>query len=98
MKLLFCTDCADVIKLDYVIRTCKCGKCSGKYLPDGDNVEISERSMLIGLTNSSLQYMVGKCWNEKNKYNLKLDGYIFPYDYEKITRLKDSINRKENKS
>ena len=39
MKLIVCTECWDVFKLDFEIRNCKCGKCSGRYLDDGVHSE-----------------------------------------------------------
>lgn len=32
MKLLFCSKCLDMIKLDYDLRQCQCGKVMGRHL------------------------------------------------------------------
>lgn len=54
MKLLFCTRCHDIFKLDTELRRCKCGAVSGLYL-DGLNAEYSgETAIPIGFANSSL--------------------------------------------
>jgi hypothetical protein len=31
MKLIFCKECQDVVKLDFAKRECKCGRSSGYY-------------------------------------------------------------------
>ena len=38
MKLLFCPDCKDVFKLQKVVKSCLCGKCSGRYINNLDAV------------------------------------------------------------
>jgi len=34
VKLLLCPECSTVFNLTYELKTCKCGKCMGKYLED----------------------------------------------------------------
>lgn len=55
MKLIVCTDCWDVFKLETELRHCKCGKCQGRYLDDGLNAEYGgECAIPIGFHNTSL--------------------------------------------
>jgi len=55
MKLVLCTECHDVFKLDYLMRTCKCGLCRGKYLDDGLNAVYSGITAVpLGFANTSL--------------------------------------------
>jgi hypothetical protein len=54
MKLLFCPDCWDVIKLESEIRKCKCGKCSGKYLENLHNAVTNGEGICLAFNNSSL--------------------------------------------
>ena len=54
MKLIFCRECQDVFKLDYSIKTCKCGKCYGKYLSDGLTAEVNKEAVILGINNNSL--------------------------------------------
>ena len=54
MKLIFCTECQDVVKLvKDKIKKCKCGRCSGKYI-DGLNAWYSGDSVIpLGFSNPS---------------------------------------------
>lgn len=55
MKLIICTECWDVFKLEHETRRCKCGKCEGRYLEDGLNAEFKgETAVPIGFANTSL--------------------------------------------
>ena len=54
MKLILCRECEDVFKLDYKLRSCKCGQCKGKYLKDGINATYQGPAVPIGFANSSL--------------------------------------------
>ena len=52
MKLIFCPDCQDVFKLAKILRSCECGKCSGKYI---NNLEaIHNNGIPLGFNNQSL--------------------------------------------
>ncbi len=53
MKLIFCTECHDVVKLQRVYRTCSCGKSGGMYRPDGLTAIVSGNSIPIGIANKS---------------------------------------------
>jgi len=52
MKLLFCPDCQDVFKLAKILRSCECGKCSGKYINNLD--AIYNNGIPLGFNNQSL--------------------------------------------
>lgn len=69
MKLIFCKECQDVIKLDLKERTCKCKKSGGRYLDD-INAEFWGESIPMGIDNKSLKYAV----NDYNNYHY--GGYI----------------------
>ena len=53
MKLLFCEECATVFNLARTPRTCDCGKCGGRYLPDGINAEYFGPAVVFGIDNTS---------------------------------------------
>jgi hypothetical protein len=57
MKLALCRDCWDVFKLDFEMRTCKCGKCKGRYI-DNTYAEVSEECVSIAIGNGSLQQAI----------------------------------------
>ena len=53
MKLIFCKDCQDVIKIDRDMRTCKCGKAKA-YLTDHINAIVNDHAIVLGFSNPSL--------------------------------------------
>ena len=54
MKLLLCTKCDDVFRLDYSDRQCKCGQSWGYYLSDGLNASYGGPCIPLGFSNRSL--------------------------------------------
>jgi len=54
MKLIYCKKCYDVVKLDYEVRSCKCGESRGKYLRDGYHALYAGECFPIGIANQSL--------------------------------------------
>jgi hypothetical protein len=56
VKLLFCIECGDVLKLHTNIeRVCQCGKSSGIYLPDGLWAIHYGPSRVIAIGNSDIR-------------------------------------------
>jgi hypothetical protein len=53
VKLILCPHCSDVVKLTGQKRSCKCGRCSGRYL-DSLRAEITPEAIPIGFDNLSL--------------------------------------------
>ncbi len=52
MKLIFCPDCQDVFKLTKTVKSCECGRCSGKYI---NGLEaIYNDGIPLGFNNTSL--------------------------------------------
>ena len=54
MKLIFCPNCEDVVKLHYNNRHCLCGDAWGYYRDDGLNAVIGGKAVPLGFDNSSL--------------------------------------------
>mgnify|MGYP000959980510 CR=1 FL=1 len=55
MKLLLCKNCQDVIRLvQEEVRTCRCGKVSGKYINDLDAIYSGKEAIPLGFANSTL--------------------------------------------
>jgi hypothetical protein len=54
MKLIFCSQCQDVLKLLHCERSCHCGGAWGRYLDDGVLVEIRGSAVPLGFLNSQL--------------------------------------------
>ena len=53
MKLLFCPKCYDVFKLDYELRSCRCGFCKGKY-EDHLNAITNGKGICLAIANPDL--------------------------------------------
>ncbi|RLI66839.1 MAG: hypothetical protein DRO67_00250 [Candidatus Asgardarchaeum californiense] len=69
MKLLFCSRCFDVFKLDFELRSCKCGKVKGMYT-DNTNSVTNGKGISLAIGNGSL-------------INSVLDLNIMPDDLER---------------
>lgn len=54
MKLLFCTYCQDIFKLDTTSRVCKCGRSGGVYLGYTNAVYFGKYAVPLGFANNSL--------------------------------------------
>lgn len=83
MKLFFCKICYDIVKMDYDLRHCKCGKTAGRYLKDGDNVEISGNASCLGILNSKFLLALA---NEKSNTDEDRNfvSFVFNPNYQKI--------------
>lgn len=51
MRLLFCPFCRDVVNLIPVMKTCKCGKCSGMF--KNGRVTVSKDANIMVIDNNS---------------------------------------------
>jgi len=54
MKLLLCTKCQDIFKLQNEERSCVCGSISGKYLNNSEAIYSGDCAIPIGFSNNSL--------------------------------------------
>lgn len=57
VKLIYCKNCHDIVRLFYEERCCKCGACHGKYL-DELNAEINGSAIPIGFDNIDFVHAV----------------------------------------
>lgn len=87
MKLLLCTNCRDVLKLQSPKakrRTCACGACSGWYLTADPTepraVVRGDYAQVIALSNDSLFPAIYRVATERPR-NLGLDRYTTKDDY-----------------
>lgn len=90
MKLFLCPMCADIMAMlvkDW--RSCRCGESAGRYLEDGDFVEVSGKAIPIGILNSTVLAAV-RNWGKDNPSLVDLDikAFLFKKDYFKIKRVK----------
>jgi len=54
MKLIFCTTCQDIIKINYELTSCKCGHVKALYCDDGRVIQWNGNGRIIGVDNNSL--------------------------------------------
>ena len=90
MKLLLCKNCQDVIRLvQGEVRTCRCGKVSGKYLDDLNAIYSGEEAIPLGLANGSL---VEALRNQPEEGKGKVfTAFVIPkncYTFEKVNEVK----------
>lgn len=93
MKLLFCKNCQDVVKLLPEPRKCKCGKCEGivKHEEGLDKAYYSgEEAVPLGFANSSLRTAI---INQPNFGNGKeFTAFVIPKDCYTFKKIKPSEN------
>ena len=58
MKLLFCMQCGDVVKLFPERRSCKCGKSWGEYEDDNATTVQTTNSVSLGIHNQDFRQAV----------------------------------------
>ena len=68
MKLIFCPQCEDVIKLTKDNRSCSCGYCAGKYNEDGKTATTSGKGVCLALSNLDLKKAI-KALNDEQQDN-----------------------------
>lgn len=60
MKLIFCPECEDIVKLQLEHRSCRCGKSGGMYYRDGTGAMITGAAIPIGIHNSTFAEAIRK--------------------------------------
>lgn len=55
MKLLICSRCSDVFKLDYDLRQCQCGHVKGRYDANGSTAVTNGNGTQLALGNGDVQ-------------------------------------------
>ena len=53
MKLIYCPECDDVLKLNTIPRLCKCQQSGGQYLEDDLHAEYWGKAVPLGFANPS---------------------------------------------
>lgn len=89
MKLLLCIKCDDIFKLDYSVRTCKCGYTQGYLESDGLNAVVTEDATILGFNIHSL------AWAVKQQHNplvgTRFDAFIISPQASTITVTSEDI-------
>jgi len=67
LKLVLCSKCQDIFKLERETRKCKCGRCYGKYEEDGLHAIVSKDCICIGIDNNSIVEGLRKYYSKKDE-------------------------------
>jgi len=77
MKLLFCNQCHDIVKMRFEERFCFCGKVKGRYLEDGHRAEYSgEGAVPLGMDNHEFTQTLKQWPNWKHSRGLRFDAFF----------------------
>jgi hypothetical protein len=68
MKLIYCSACHDIVKLEMTTRTCKCGKSGGRNVDD-IVAEIEGDAVPFGINNTSFAEALSKYPTSKKGTN-----------------------------
>jgi hypothetical protein len=59
MKLIYCKECDDVVRLLDEVRQCRCGRCTGRYKPESEShAEFSGPCVPFALSNRTFKLAV----------------------------------------
>ena len=75
MKLLYCTECADLFSLSAKERRCSCGRSGGRYLDDR-GAEIWGAAVPVGIDNRSFDAALRRQWFADRDGD-QIEGSIF---------------------
>jgi hypothetical protein len=84
MKLIFCKECQDVVKLDFAKRECKCGRSSG-YYEDSLNAVYWGPCVPLGISNFSLQEAIR--WQPDSGQGSVVEAFVIPKKCKTMERL-----------
>jgi len=81
MKLLYCTECRSITSLNYDRHECFCGKCKGRYEPDGVTVVYSGPAVMLGILNRSFVEAVAGQPIKAGK-GRRFEAFVIPVECE----------------
>ncbi len=94
MKLIYCPNCEDIIKLKLeIITMCQCSESSGRYL-DGINAEISGLAIPLEISNDEFinaLSMINKNNKQTYKDYIPFNAFIVPNDCKTIKVSKEKL-------
>lgn len=85
MKLIICSNCADIKSLRRAAKSiCECGESWGQYKQDGINATIGGNAIPLGFSNPSLINAI----KNRPKYGMgeTFTAFIIPEQCESITK------------
>jgi hypothetical protein len=89
VKLVFCSKCQDVYKLDFERRTCKCGQTWGQYAEDGLHATFGGISAYpLGFNNMSL--ITAVAFQPTQGVGQRFESFVIPKLCETMLFVDDS--------
>ncbi len=73
MKLIYCLECSDIVRLKKTKKYCDCGKIWGQYT-DNFNAIISDKAILIGFSN--LSFLEALKTKPKTEKGTKFEAFV----------------------
>ena len=86
MKLIFCPECYDIVKLTLEHRTCYCGDAWGYYEPDGFNATIGGGAIPLGILNDSFVRALKN--RRPSGMGERFDAFVIPKRCETVKEMK----------
>lgn len=83
MKLIFCPECSDIVRLFSMKRYCRCYASWGRYVDDL-NAEIFGKAMAIGIDNITFKDALKNQPEEDN--GPRFIAFVFPRKCPTVTR------------
>lgn len=80
MKLLFCPECTDIVRLFSEPRTCRCGKSSGRYVDD--NEAVMTHGIPIGIGNDTFTSAIRHRQDSGN--GTMFGAFVFPVHHPSV--------------
>jgi hypothetical protein len=82
MKLIFCPNCSDVVRLMDYFRECECKESFGFYEADGLNATIGGKAIPIGFSNPTFKYALEH--QPKDGAGFVFDAFVIPQECSTI--------------
>lgn len=81
MKLIFCTECHDIVKLHSDPTACMCGKSGGRYVDDL-NAEIYGKAVPLGIANGSFVRALEN--RPESGLGKRFDAFVIPHQCDTV--------------
>jgi hypothetical protein len=88
MKLIFCPECHDVVRLLEFQRECRCRASWGCYRPDGENIVVGGKGVPMAIAGGSITRAL-RLLKEypDSETGPDLDAWFFSPKFHKVTRV-----------
>ena len=90
MKLLYCRNCHDIVRLSHRLKSCECGLCKGMYSDERHAQYTGEFAIPVGIANESFTDAIAnqpKTSNEDGHSDVTFDAFVIPEDCATLERI-----------